>query len=683
LTLLAKNQQGVDTLMRLVSETNRPDFFYRKPRINLARLADFASDGNLLCLSGCLAGILSSSLFTDLDAACKVSTQTESLDQVRALLKPDWMDRAAQIIADYQNAFGKENYFLEIQDEGMAVQRVVVECLRKIGESLDIPRVATLDAHYCRPEDAVDQRILLYSQLHTTQEEQERLKAEGGDSMAFFHLDRFHIFTPQEMAQHYEPHEIARTLEIADRCGALKLGRKPCLPKFSNEETQDTGKDSNAYLRELVIRGAQVKLADLPQEHKRRYWDRVEYELAVIREAGLADYFLIEWDVCNFVDQHKGPRGKGRGSGAGSLVNYLLNITDIDPIRYGLYFERFYNASRNIPPHFEGSTFMKWYGDNFMDIIKVAPDDARLEVRRAVACQMARIKNLDMLKAEAAWIDEHSPRTWQFLASLLGSTDKIENPANSHVMHAMGVTDQLDESKPANLNPGHVSLPDIDTDIGVVFRAKVIEHVTQRWGEEKVAQMITFGRLQGKAALKEVFRAQPDTVKHLMAVRAIKLGQNPKDIHQKPMDLCNEITQYIPDEAMIADDLRQAREETGDDNYGILQWAIDHIEPVGEAYKWFRPLFDQAMRIEGTKKSQSKHAAGLVIADRPISELVPMAYDAKSKLRVCGLEMATAEAMGAVKFDFLGVVALDKLWHGQSLVNHHNPPVVIDGQREE
>ena len=144
-----------------------------------------------------------------------------------------------------------------------------------------------------------------------------------------------------------------------------------------------------------------------------------------------------------------------------------------------------------------------------------------------------------------------------------------------------------------------------------------------------------------------------------------------------PHDLCNDITQHIPDEATIADELRQAREEQGDD-YGILQWAVHHIELVQDSYEWFKPLFDQAIRIEGTKKSQSKHAAGVVIADRPIEELVPLAFDAKNKDRVVGVEMNDAEKMGAVKFDFLGIVALDKLWRTQDLINDESGDDILD-----
>lgn len=680
LTVLARNEEGVNTLMRLVSETNRPDYYYYKPRIDLERLSPFAKDGNLLCLSGCMAGKLSSSLFGEnFDEACKISGKTDNPNEVRKFLVPDWQDIAAQIALEHQKIFGKDNFYLEIQEEGMAIQKVIVQCLRELAKGIQIPTVATLDAHYACKEDAQDQRILLYSQLHTTQEEQERMKEEGGDSMAFFHLDTFHIFHPDEMQEHYTWAEIQRTLEISDRIQSPKLGRKPCLPKYVAENNDGKPVDSQKLLRDLCIEGAQKKLGHLSQDEKRVYWERLEHELLILNDAGLADYFLIVWDACAFVDRCGGPRGKGRGSGAGSLVNYLLGITGIDPLKYGLFFERFYNPSRNIPPHFSvGQTgFMAWLGDNFERAIKSPASEYREKVAKAT--RRNRIKNRELLTQEAAWIDENNPKMWMYLADQLPPSEKGENKANSHIAYALGLSDELNPDEPVSTVDGHVSLPDIDTDIGIAFRSRMIEYLNKRWGQDKVAQMITFGRLQGKAALKEVFRAQPDTVKHLMNVRAVKLGKNPAEMAMKPYDLCNEITQYIPDESAIADDLQAAREEHGD-GYGILQWSIDHIDQVAEYYRWFKPLFDQAMRLEGTKKSQSKHAAGVVIADRPIEGLMPLAYDPNSKGRICGLEMATVERLGGVKFDFLGVGALDKIHFAAQLINQGGDDMEIDDE---
>jgi len=682
LTVLARNEAGLSALMKLVSETNRPDYFYRKPRINLAGLAEFTAGGNLICLSGCLAGRLSSGLFVDLDEACRISTTTEDPRRVRRLLRDDWKDRAAEIVEQHQRVFGRENFWIELQNEGMAVQQVVVDCLRDLARGMNLRSVATLDAHYACKGDAEDQRLLLYSQMHTTAEAQERLKMRGGDTMAFFHLDTFHIYDLDEMKAQYTDAEIEATLEIADMIRSPEIGRKPCLPKFSNETTERAGCTSDEYLARLCREGAADKLAHLSPKQKKVYWARIERELRVIAEAKLADYFLIVWDACNYVDSRNGPRGKGRGSGAGSLVNYVLGITDVDPIEYGLLFERFYNASRNIPPHFNAGArdFMSWYGENFENLHECDPSAARHTLGRR-AKRLKRMSNCSLIRQEAKWIDEHNPRMWCYLSDQLpkdGPLQKHPNPHNSHLAYALGLADELDAQRPVETVEGHVSLPDIDVDIGVVFRGEVIEYLKRRWGEDHVAQMITFGRLQGKAALKEVFRAQPDTARHLMRVKAVKEGKDPNDVAEHPFDVCNDITRHIPDEAMIVDDLRQMREETGDDGYGILRWAVEHVVQVGRAYEWYKPLFDQAMRIEGTKKSQSRHAGGIVIADAPIADLVPLAYDAKTKARVCGLEMGDAETMGAVKFDFLGVTVLDKLWFAERLVNGNGQGPTLD-----
>lgn len=263
-----------------------------------------------------------------------------------------------------------------------------------------------------------------------------------------------------------------------------------------------------------------------------------------------------------------------------------------------------------------------------------------------------------------------SPRMQQYYRYLIDNVDlDKDNPNNSYVMWLVNKVDKIDTNKSTSIIVGHTSLPDIDTDLSVDFREKVIEYLINKWGEDKVSQMITFGRLQGKAALKEVFRAQPDLVKHLMKVRAEKEGKKFEDITISPFELCNEITSYIPDEATIVDELQQIRDETGNEDYGILNWAIDHIDYIKEAYKFYKPLFDQSMRLEGTKKSQSRHAAGLVISDVPISELVPLVYDASNKTRVVGFEMGSAEMCGVVKFDFLGLVCLDKMKYAQDLIN--------------
>jgi succinate dehydrogenase/fumarate reductase flavoprotein subunit len=297
--------------------------------------------------------------------------------------------------------------------------------------------------------------------------------------------------------------------------------------------------------------------------------------------------------------------------------------------------------SRNIPAHFDVGQidFMSWMSNNFelLHTRDIAEDRKQVAKHLARRIKQYGVEFTASMKSEVEWIDEKNPRMWMYLLDMT-QLKPATNPSNSHLAFGLGITivsNEFDEDKKVKIHNGHVSLPDIDTDIGVVFRSEVISYLKERWGDEYVAQMITFGRLQGKAALKEVFRAQPDTVRHLMKVRAVKEGKNETDVAMNPHDLCNEITRYIPDEASISDELRQARDDHGED-YGILQWAVHNIDQVRDAYDWYKPLFDQAMRIEGTKKSQSKHAAGVVIADRPIEELVPLAYDSSNKDRVVG-----------------------------------------------
>jgi len=680
LTVLAKNEKGMKELMKLVSESNRPDYFYRKPRLDLKNISNFTKGGDLICLSGCLAGELSENLFTDTKQACIYGADTGYIQNVRNLLKPNWRDISSEIIEKYQRAFGKENYFIELQTEGMVAQMVAVECLRETAKALDIPTVATLDSHYTCKGDADDHRILLYSQMKTTQEEQDRLRKSGEDSMAFFYLDNFYIFSRDEMGEFYTDKEIDQSLIISDMIKTSSIGRQPCLPKYTVPDELS----SDEYIKKLCIETAKEKFKDFDENKKKVYWDRLKRELSVIEEAKLADYFLIVYDACKFIDDNKAPRGKGRGSGAGSIVNYLLNITQIDPIEYNLYFERFYNVSRSIPSHFDLGPvkFMQWLSDNYDNITKQKIDDARSTIINVVRSHIKNYKpknlNNKILTEERDWIDKNSPKMWLYIMHCSEQKDFV-NPSNSHIagLFCLKVEDKngmasvdygIDFSKPVKINEGHISLPDIDTDIGVEFREKTIEYLINKWGEDKVSQMITFGKLMGKAALKEVFRAQPDLVRHLMKVRAEKEGKDPNDINMTPFDLCNEITSLIPDEASIIDELQHMRDETEED-YTILNWAIDNIDKMKEYYQWFKPLFDTAMRLEGTKKNQAKHAAGLVISNVPISELVPMTYDPKNKTRVVGFEMSSAEAAGCVKFDFLGVVALDKIDYAQKLIN--------------
>jgi len=295
LIVLAKNDQGIKDLMSLVSESNKPEHFYRKPRISMEGLAPFASKGNLILLSACIGGELPSSLFTDFKAACSLSEHggETNLLQVRACLKPDWKEVGKEIIKRFVTIAGEGNFYLELQDEGMSVQTVVTECLRILGEETGIPTVATIDAHYASKKDAEDQRLLLYAQLHTTKEDQARKQQQGIDIMDFFVSDEYFIPSYEEMRKRFTEEELQASVDIVDTINYSELGHDPYLPIFTNKESEKLGLNSNDYLKHLCIEGAKVKLSHLDGAQKKVYWDRLQRELIVIAEAKLADYFLI------------------------------------------------------------------------------------------------------------------------------------------------------------------------------------------------------------------------------------------------------------------------------------------------------------------------------------------------------------------------------------------------------
>jgi DNA polymerase-3 subunit alpha len=265
--------------------------------------------------------------------------------------------------------------------------------------------------------------------------------------------------------------------------------------------------------------------------------------LGVLQGAGLSSYFLIVNDIVNYVKNNNWLPGPGRGSAAGCLVSYLLGITSIDPIKYNLMFDRFYNAGRN-------------------------------------------------------------------------TKDRI-------------------------------SMPDIDIDVPINKREDIINYIKNKYGHKKVSQMITFNTMKGRGALKDVLRAYGNI----------------------SFDEMNKITKFIPDEAKIADELQEMKEEYGEAS--IIQWALENNSKdlkewcyIGENDSLEGPLakrFEQAIRLEGTKSNQSKHAAGVVIASNDLENICPMVYDTKNKQPIAGMEMQDLESIGIIKFDVLGVAMLDKI----------------------
>jgi len=548
LCVLAKGEEGWKRLVQASSDSNDPNHFYHKPRLDLELLAKHA-DGKFIVFSGHPGSDLCNALFENPKAAYGCQTY----EQARAMVPSDWEKRLLTVTNRYKNLFGDENFWIEIQavdQDNLPAAAVTVKALRHFAKKHNIKTLATPDAHYPASEDAADQRVLLCSAMQTTLPTIHSALAKQEDVSlgGFFRSNRYHIPDFDEVKGLHLGPEIEASLEISEICGDYDILSKPQLPEFACPN----GMGADDYVRQLCREGWKKKLKHAIQGSPdyTTYGDRIKKELGVITEAGLSAYFLIVSEYCDWARSQGWLVGKGRGSGAGCLVSYLLGITNVDPVKYNLLFERFYNAGRN--------------------------------------------------------------------------------------------------------QPGRVSLPDIDCDFPISHRDEVVQHMRDRYGEDRVAQMVTFSRLQGRAAIKDVLRA-----------------------HEKgTFDEINKITEHIPDEAAISDELQEMREETGEAS--ILMWALENnakeLSPwcrVNDSGQLEGPLaveFAQAIRLEGTKRNQSKHAAGVVIAPRSLADCCPMVFDKSTNRRICGVEMSDLEAMGFVKFDILGVAALDKMQGAISLL---------------
>jgi DNA polymerase-3 subunit alpha len=543
LVVLAKNRDGWRNLIRASSASNLPEHFYYKPRLDLERLASFAG-GQWVVFSGHPGSDLANVCFLD----AKAAYGARSYEDAKRFTKP-WPDLKKDVLAlatKYRDLFGRENFFLEIQlvdAVNLPAAQIIAKTLRWVSKQLGIPCVATPDFHYAAPEDAADQRVLLCSSADTTLPEAERKLAAGGEFGldGFFRSNRYHILSVEDMAALHEPDELANTLRIADMVEPFDIFGKPKLPQFSCPG----GMAADEYVKQLCREGWQKKVVGkVPKSEQGRYGDRVKLEMDVLFRAGLSPYFLIVQDFNRYAQEKlKCKKARGRGSAAGCLVAYLLDIHDTDPIKYDLDFERFYNDGRN-------------------------------------------------------------------------TADRV-------------------------------SLPDIDCDFPVTKRGKIIEYIRDKYGKSRVAQMCTFARMQGRGALTDVLRAH-------------EWGS---------FEQRKEITAHIPDESAIADELQEMREDTGEAS--ILKWTLEN---EGDALKEHCVLkedgtlegpmsryFAQAIRLEGTKRSQGKHAAGIVISPVDLADECPMLYDKNSDLPVIAIEMADAEAMGWTKMDILGVAAYDKI----------------------
>jgi DNA polymerase III subunit alpha len=471
LTLLAETNEGYGNLIRLASLGYLEGYYY-KPRVDWELLERHAK--GLVALSGCLSGRVCTALKEDRPADAAAD-----------------LDRLAQV-------FGRDQVYVELQNAGLAEQARINPALLELAGTAKLPVVATGDVHYLRAEDAYSHEALLCIQ--------------SGDSLKNpnhwrFDTNEFFFKTPAEMALDFPGQEAAlrRTLEIAERCDVtIELGAIH-LPAFPTPE----GRDSFGYLVELCEQGLERRYETVTPELR----DRLRFELKTIREMGFADYFLIVWDFIRFARQHGISVGPGRGSSAGSLAAYCLQITDVDPIRYGLLFERF-------------------------------------------------------------------------------------------------------------LNPARKDLPDMDIDFSVAGRDRVINYVAEKYGRDRVAQIITFSTMAARAAVRDAGR-----------------------VLEIPYGVVDRVAKLIPEGPgqTLEDALRSGAE---------LRQAYDSDPTVKEIVDLARPL-------EGLTRADSIHAAGVVIGAQPLMDVVPLQQKGADQEIVTQVSGGDVEALGLLKMDFLGLRNLD------------------------
>jgi len=471
LTLLAESNEGYGNLIKLASAGYLEGYYY-KPRVDWELLESHSA--GLIALSGCLSG-----------RVCKALEENRPADAAADL------DRLAQV-------FGRDSTYVEMQNAGLDVQGRINPLLAGLAAESGLPLVATGDVHYLRHEDARAHEALLCIQ--------------SGDSLKNpnhwkFDTDQFFFKSPAEMALDFPGHEDAlrRTLEIAERCNVtMELGRI-LLPEYPTPESRD----AFDYLVELCEKGLQKRYETITSELQ----ERLRFELKTIKEMGFADYFLIVWDFIHFAKQNGISVGPGRGSSAGSLAAYCLEITDVDPIRYGLLFERF-------------------------------------------------------------------------------------------------------------LNPARKDLPDMDIDFSVAGRDRVINYVAEKYGRDRVAQIITFGTMAARAAVRDAGR-----------------------VLEIPYGTVDRIAKLIPEGPgqTLAECLKPGQD---------LKAAVDG-DPIA------REIVELAQPLEGLVRQDSIHAAGVVIGAQALTEVVPLQQKGPDQEIVTQFAGGDVDAIGLLKIDFLGLRNLD------------------------
>ena len=489
LILLCKNETGYKNLCYLVSAAFT-EGFYTKPRIDWQLLHERAE--GLICLSGCIAGA------------------------IPRMINSGNYEGAKNKALELRELFGEDGFYLEIQDHGLDAEHRASKGLLRIHEETGIPLAVTNDAHYIEKQDAYYQDVLMCVQMQKTVNDPSRMK---------FETEEFYLKTEDEMRALFPEHPEAadNTAKIAEMCNYDFEFGKYKLPCFKLPEGEA---DSFSYLKRLCFEGLSRRYPNDDGSVEKQ----LEYELEMIKKMGFVDYFLIVSDFIAYAKHKKIPVGPGRGSAAGSVVSYTLGITDVDPIKYSLYFERF-------------------------------------------------------------------------------------------------------------LNPERVSMPDIDIDFCVQRRGEVIEYVNRKYGHDHVAQIVTFGTMAARAAVRDVGRVLDLSYAETDAVaKAIPMGPN----------------------MTIKEALRVSKP----------------LRDMYESDEMLRRLIDVAEALEGIPRHASMHAAGVVITDKPVYEYVPLSKNDESV--VTQYQMTTLEELGLLKMDFLGLRNLTVLEDAAKLVRRTEPDFEVE-----
>lgn len=486
-TLLAENDTGYHNLVKLVTAAHLDGFHYA-PRIDKDMLA--ARSEGLIGLSGCLAG------------------------EINSAIQSNNIEKAKQSAAEYRDILGAENFFVELHDHGMEEQKMCNAALVPIARDLGVGLVAANDVHFLRQSDHEAHDVMLCIGTGKMVQDESRMR----------YLPELYFKSPAEMQQLFRdfPDAITNTLHVGERCHLdLEFGSSK-YPEYP----VPAGRTREEYLRELCYQGLRARYGERATGDS-ELTRRLEYELGVLEKTGFVSYLLIVWDFIHFAKEKGIPVGPGRGSAAGSIVAFVLGITDIDPLQFGLIFERF-------------------------------------------------------------------------------------------------------------LNPDRVSPPDIDVDFCEARRGEVLEYVRQKYGERRVAQIITFGKLKAKSVVRDVGRV---------------LGWSYRD--------ADRIAKMIPNELNIT-------LETAVGKNAELKRAIATEPPT-------RQLFEHARLLEGLSRNAGVHAAGVVIADRDLSDYIPLCHDVKGNDVISQYAMGPLNDLGLLKMDFLGLKTLTVIEDTLTLIHKRDP----------